>query len=173
MEDLVDQSEGEMLELPPDVRKKAMECCLQFRQFMSYCTDIADYGGTKPMDWDWDRFDLGPFSTIRSLQFTICRDKERPNESDDTTSANTRSRRPPVNTPDTREDEEMREAQDAYSDPMSTDGDSDYERSELKVNTKHPKEGSGELGGFTRHIKEFSRESAAAPQTSEQINSES
>lgn len=86
VEDLVDQSEGEMLELPPDVRKKAMDCCLQFRQFVTYCTDIEDYGGTKPKDWDWDRFDLGPFLTIRSLQFTIRRDKERLNESDDTPS---------------------------------------------------------------------------------------
>ncbi|KAJ9490662.1 hypothetical protein VN97_g2599 [Penicillium thymicola] len=69
MEDLVDQSEGEMLELPPEVGKNTMKCCLQFRQFMPYYTDIADYSGTKPMDWDWDwdRFDLGPFSTIRSL----------------------------------------------------------------------------------------------------------
>ncbi|KAJ5955632.1 hypothetical protein N7501_009911 [Penicillium viridicatum] len=157
-----------------------MDCCLQFRQFMSYCTDIEDYGGTKPKDWDWDRLDLGPFSTIRSLQFTIRRDKERPNESDDTPSANTRSRNPPVNASDTRKDEEMRETQDANSDPMSTDGDlyiatdsdSDSERSGLEINTKHPKEGSGEPGGFTRHIKEFSGESAAAPQTSEQINSE-
>lgn len=45
---------------------------------MSYCTEIEDYGETKPKDWDWDRFDLGPFSTIRSLRFTIRRDKERP-----------------------------------------------------------------------------------------------
>lgn len=147
---------------------------------MSYCTDIEDYGETKPKDWDWDRFDLGPFSTIRSLQFTILRDKERPNESDDTPSANTRGRNPPVNASDTRKDEEMREAQDANSNPMSSDGDlyiatdsdSDSERSRLKINTKYLKEGSGESGGFTRHIKEFSGESAAVPQTSEQIKSE-
>ncbi|KOS37987.1 hypothetical protein ACN38_g11208 [Penicillium nordicum] len=97
-----------MLELPPDVKENAIEYCLQFRQSMSYRTDIADYSGTKPMDWDWDwdRFDLGSFSTIRSLQFTIRWDKERPNESDDTPSVNTRSYRLFA----VREDGEMLEA---------------------------------------------------------------
>lgn len=54
----------------------------------------------------------------------------------------------------------------------ATDSDSDSECSELKRNTKNPKEGSGESGGFTRHIKEFSGESATVPQTSGQVNSE-
>lgn len=171
-----------------------MECSREFYHFLIYCEDIRAHGGIKPKDWDSNLLNLGPFSAIRSLQFTIRREKERPNESDDAPSTNTRSRTAQVRALDTLgalpnpspnqadhgrssatlQDEDMREAQDPSngSDPMSTDGDSDSAPSKPKTGTKHPKEGSGESGGFTGHIKEFSGESATVPQTSEQVNSE-
>ncbi|KAJ5210040.1 hypothetical protein N7491_009853 [Penicillium cf. griseofulvum] len=56
---------------------------------------------------------------IYTHQLTIRRDKERPNESNDTPSANTSSRKPLSTLRTCEKMERMREAQDANSDPMS------------------------------------------------------
>jgi hypothetical protein len=139
-----------------------------FHQFQSYCDDIRAHGGTKPKDWNINLVDLGPFTGIRSSQYQIRQDAETITVSDNTPSGNTRSR----NTYDEAQDKDMRDVQDSSNDgdPISVDGDS--ERSNLKAGAKHSAETSGEPGGFTAHIQEFSGESVTVPQTSEKVNCE-
>jgi hypothetical protein len=77
--------------------------------------------------------------------------------SDNAPSGNTRSRIAYVEASNAMlQYEDMREAEGS-----SKDGDS--ERSYPKGGTKHPENTSGESGGFTAHIQEFSGESATVP----------
>jgi hypothetical protein len=136
--------------------KKGM-VCHSFHQFQSHCADIQEHGGIKPKGWNCDMLNLGPFAAIRSVQLRIRRDAETTTVSDNTPSGNTRGRTAYVEASNAMlQYEDMREAQGS-----SKDGD--YERSNPKAGTKRPEETSGETGGFTAHIQEFSGESAAVP----------
>ncbi|KAJ6095833.1 hypothetical protein N7486_006579 [Penicillium sp. IBT 16267x] len=152
LKDLVEESSGELRSFSSEIRKSAMDCCEGFLQFNEYCADIRKYSGTKPKPWGCEMLVLGPFAGIRSMQFQIRRDLDVVMGGlEDTPAGNTRSHTGYAEAPQM----------------MLDHGDSSQHST-----TRSGTEESGNSGGFTAHIKEFSAESAVVPETSVQLNNE-